>query len=547
MITKGLSVRFLSPKGDLLAVFYNTTERNAGMSVEIKEQKTGGLDTATLRLANNFDDPLYNDMECQVFQDGEHWFTFYAESVPELDSDSAAVEIVGKGYWHKLKNAVVNESYTAQTLEYIVNDIASNYLGASLGVLYDVLKIEVPTVSSLDIEFNDKKLDEVFESLLQICNAEYSTAQYRAYVDLDRYLVFELLPAEASEILFEGFDFQEPDVEQIEGKIVNTVLAYRTTAADASATEYVATYSDADSVTQNGAREEKLIFPDYIVDAGIQRIAEALIDKYKDPLTRVTVQNFEVSEPRPYLFHRIVNKRVDFYRTVAMFEDLNDWDTTGLSSTVASISDEQALTGRTSLKLACSVGSQDETMKKTLPVPVYFPSFFRVYNYRVDAAAKFIVRLADSFGNTIDIPVGANNEPTGEWIKYDVRIGLETDIGNMIVTESAGNEGRLKVTVSAGTEGFLCVQTLVVDGIVNLSEIRIIMDHASATTSYFDQFSVRARAYKEHQLLLEEATYSIGKAALAELIFGDEVDSLIDEIKNTGESGKTAFSVFSKQ
>lgn len=541
-----VAVKIYSATGALVADYWNNVGNNAGLAVTLKTKKIGGLDKFEFSLANNFMEPLYNDMECRFFVDGVHWDTGYATRIPEPDDDSASVVIEGLGYWHKLKNVVVNESYTAQTLDTIVKDIASGYLGSDLRVLYDVAKISTPSVSSIDIEFNDKKLSEVFERLLAIANYDYSTTQYRFFVDKDRYFNFGPISNDIQAALFEGYQYQDPQINRKKDKIINRILAYRTTAADPSAVEYVATYSDADSVANNGTKEEKLTFPDYVNTSTIQGICEGIVAKYKDPLTTLEIQSIPVVAPMEYGFYRLDNKRLAFYRDVAEFESLSDWDSF-LSFTTASISTEHVLTNRTSMKLVTAAGSSGEYLENTFSTPVYFPTFFRIYSYRVDAAAAYTVRIFDSFGNTVDIPVGHNNEPTGEWIKYTVKINVETATALLCVDVDASTSGLLRVDIDASTFGNLRVQYLISEGIVNIAKVQIIMDTDAASSGYFDEFAVETNAYKRHELILEEAEYDLTKSRLASLTLGDTADSIIDEVLKGTRSGDVALGVFAKQ
>lgn len=544
---KNVAVKIYSTTGALVADFYNNVECNAGLTIRLNTTKNGGLDTFEFDIANNFEAPLFNGMICKFYVDGVHWDTGFADTIPEADSSRALVTVTGKGFHHKFKTINVNETYTSQTLDYIVKDIASSYLTDELQVIYNVANIATPTVAALTMEFKDKTLERVFESLLSICNADYANAQYRYFVDKDNELHFELISNDISDILFEGYHYQRPEVEIVSSKLVNKVLAYRTTAANSKEVEYVDTYSDVDSIANHGEVAKKITFPDYLIDSAVERMSDFYIEKYKEPLTKFTLEDVAVEEPSTFTFHRLINKRQVFFRTVAQFEDLTNWDRDGLSATTVSISNDEVFTNRTALKLVCAAGSQDEFMELTLDTPIYFPSFFRLFCYKVHADAHFIVRLIDTYGNTLDLPIGSNNEPVSEWLQYKVNITFETEGALLDTDYDVSNDGLMRVDVDASNYGSVQLYKLVRLSVINLSRIQIIMDNATASTAYFDEFSVQASAYKQRELILEEAMYTLNKASKAELVFGDQVDSLIDEITKKSKAGEAALEVFSKQ
>lgn len=544
---RSVGVKIFSATGALVADYYNNTETNDGLALRLKVLKNGGLDTFVMTLANNAEEPLFTGMICKFYVDGVLWFTGFATSIPEVDTESASIAVEGNGFWHKLKTVIVNEAYTAQTLDYIIKDIASTYLSTDLQVLYDVAKIATPSVTGIDVEFNDKRLDEVFDSLLDICNADFSTAQYRYFVDEERELNFALISTVVSGALFEGFDYQNPNVERVADKLINKILAYRTTAADKNEVEFVASYSDADSVSNHGEQAQKLTFPDYIVTAGIQRVAESLIERFRYPLTKIMVNDVAMTAPADFGFYQIVNKRQRFSRDAANFESISGWDISNLFSTTPTVSTEHVFTNRTALKLVTAAGSAGDYMFKTFNVPVYFPTYFKFYAYLDDAAAAFTVLLTDTFGNDVSVDVGGNNEPIGEWLKFSVPIAIVYAPGLLYVDKDVSNGGLMRVDVDGSTYGNLKLLKLLVDGVLNVSTIRITMDADVASTCYLDQFSLEASAYKQHTLMLEEIEYTLDKTRLANMAFGDSDDNIISEINKQTAAGKAALDVFSKQ
>lgn len=544
---KGLSVKVYSITGALVADYYSNVGNNSSLALKISETKNGGLDTFEILLAKNFREPLFTGMECCFCIDGALWFSGYAKIIPELDSSEAGVRIIGEGFVHKLKTVVINESYTTQTLDFIVKDICSKYLSAELNVIYDVAKITVPVVSGLTVEFNDKILFEVFESLLEICNYDFNIAQYRFWVDNDKYLNFDLIPDENQEVLFEGYQYQAPEVEKVDDKLVNKILAYRTTAADDSVVEFVSEYSDLESIANHGESSKKITFPDYLIDAGLEDIATGIIEKYKKPITRIKISDLIVGSRKPIGFYRLVNQRLNYFKTVSTLETLDGWSLANLGLSVPTISTDQVFTNRTAMKLTSSPGSAGGYMSFDIDPILPFPKFFRCYAYLTSAAARYTFKLTDRFGNAVEVLVGHNNEPLNEWIKYTVRIDIDLARGLMGIDKDIGDGGQLVITKEVGDSGGLKVDFLISSGLINITNIDLIVDSDVSVVSYFDQLDVESEAYKFHNLVLERADYSFGKAYTASMVFGDSADSLVDEIIEGGSAGAEALSIFSKQ
>ncbi len=544
-----VAVKVRSFTGAQVVDYWSTVQRNDALSIELLYKKVGGLNTFQFTLANDIDDPLFPGMTCEFFVNGDHWGTGYADIIPGADTDTAGIVITGKGFVHKLKNLVINETYTAQTIDAIIKDVASTYLTPDLQVLYDVAKIQTPTITGIDIEFKDKRLDQVFDSLLEICNTSYATAQYRYFVDKDRYLNFELISTDDVAIYYEGFDYQSPEVETINNKLVNKILAYRTEVADPKAVEYVATYSDADSITNNGEQAEKLTFPDYATTLTIKNISDSIIAQYKDPFTKIQISNLPITEVPEFGFYRIVNKRQRFFQDVATFESLTNWNTTGMATTVPTISDAHVFTGRAALKLVTASGSDGEIMFKNISPIISFPTVFKFNAYldNIVAVGEADVIISDTFGNIITLPVGQNNEPSGQWLKYTVLIDIINETALLAVDIDGSTSGLMLVDIDISTSGNLRLQKLLQAGILNLDKVTVEAKTDLVTEMYFDQFSVESVSYKQHTLILEEAALSLGRSQLTALVLGDSSDSIIKEINDETAAGKAALEVFSKQ
>ncbi len=544
---KQISVKIYSQTGELVASYYSNTQNNSDLIVDLFVEKIGNLKSFSFQLSNNIIDPLFTGMECRFYVDGVHWYSGYADIIPEQDSTGASIDITGLGYVEKLKTKSITKSYTAQTLDYIIKDIGSTYLDADLNVLYDVAKIVSPSISNITIEFKDKKLYEVFESLLSIANYDYQNTQYRFWVDKDKYFTFGAVDSTPKQSLFEGFHYQNPEVETVADKIINQILMFRTKQTSEKEVEYIATYKDDDSISNFGLKEEKIVFSDYIDTNSTADLANDIIERFKNPLTKLKIRDMEASSKLALGFYTLTNKRSTGFKNVNKLESLTGWDVSHLLNTTASISTDKVLTNRTALKLVTASGCANDYMEYILPTIMYFPTEFRLYVYKKQVASKLTIKLFDTFGNTKSLQVGYNNEPIDEWIKYTVNIEMSFGDGLLEVNKDSSNSGLLLVNKDASNQGHIGVRFLLQAGIFNLTKIQIIIDSNNSKTIYIDQMDTKLNNYTSRKIMLEQVKYSLGNARTLEAVFGDKIESLVDEIGNKSDIGKIAYNVFSKQ
>lgn len=551
MAVEALLLKVLSPTGALVADYWNNTEKNDGLSFKLKTEKIGGLIEWTVKMKNSIEEPLFTGSQFQFWVDGVHWFSGFVDHIPDIDTDAAEIEITGVGYWKKLTTVVVNESYSSQTLAYIVDDVCTTYLTDDLQVTYDALKVSVPTVTGVTMEFNDQSLDAVLQELLGVANASYETAQYRIGVDKERDFIFELIDSDPIAAFSEGYDYQHPDVDDSESKLINTILAYKASAVSSSTVGYVDTFTDVDSVGDYGEHAEKVTFPSFIDDTTVEAVCDGIIEKYAHPLTRVKIKDLKIDDVFNFGFYTAINKRQRYYRPVTKFNDLTDWDVTAAPDTTITISDEQVYAGRRAMKVVTGTGSSDDYIVTYPDNAVRSPQMFNLYVYLATAGAKFTIKVSDSFGNIANIPIGYSNEPINEWLKYevDIEIRYETAIMEVDSPTATGDTEDFEVDspTATGDENDFELRALTNVGILNLYKIEITMDVDIATTAYFDAFNVEASSYKPHTLVLEEAEYNLGKSRLLDLVLGNQSDSIIKEINSETAAGRAALNVFAKQ
>lgn len=496
---------------------------------------------------SNSTEPLFNDMECQINVDGVHWFSGYAEYIPERDTDEPIIKIEGKGFVHKLKEKVVDEEYTSQTLDYIIKDLADTYLGSDINVYYDVAKISVPVISAITIEFKDKTLFECFELLNGIANKDYETAPYTWGVDEEKELYYSAIPTTEQSHIFEGYHYQKPKVNKVSSKIINKILTYRTTIADSSVTEYVATYEDVNSQELYGLFETKITFPDFVDTTTIANIANGILEKNADPFYVMEIEDLPVRDKKNIGFYAMSNRRDKYFLSVNELEDLTEWDTTQMLNTTPTIDSTEVFTGRKALKLVCTSSSSGDYMEHTLSEPIQFPDLFRMFVLLGSSTSNITVRLYDSSNNIVDLKFGESGDLSGEWIKRLTEVSIILDTGFLEVDYDVSNSGFMIVDYDVSNSGQVIVDTLVREAVGDISKVRITINSNTSNTVYIDAMSVEANTYLYRKLLVEEISYQLGKSVLAFLTLGGKVDSLIDGIKDNVSDGNIALSIFSKQ
>lgn len=553
---RNLNIKCYSATQALIADYYSNTEKNACLDFAMKFTLLGGLDTFSFKVSKEVSEPLYNGMTCVIYIDGASpGYIGYVDSILDQETTEATITVSGKGFMHKLKDVVVNKSYSAQTFDSIIKDISNTYL-ATAGIQYDVATITSPTITGITIEFNDKPLFDVYNRLTLIAN--YSTTKYRWATAISTTpkarFNFTTAPTDVYG-LFEGYNFEKATVETKFDKLINKVLVYRTTSADEKVTEFVASYSDADSIANYGEKSTKIMVSDFTDTTTISKIADAILAQYKEPLISIKIDDMDADaviasygmyQPGWY-FYSINTQRTEYFKIVSRMETLTGWVTTGLVNTTASISAEQVYTNKQSLKLVCTSGCAGSLMTYALSPTIYAPKYFRIFAYKLEASTRFRARIYDSYGNFAVVEIGNQNEPINEWIEYKVYIEPAFTDYNLRVDKDGSNYGHLLVDKDVTHQGILGVRDFDYQGMLNVYSLELEVVSNIAGTIYFDEAAVLTESYKQYSLYLQESVTTWGNARTTSLVLGDTEDSLVDEISKGEIEGTTAFQIYSKQ
>ena len=585
----GLQLKIFSPTDDLLGIISDTDETGSLLDIVIEEQEVGGVHAFSFKVKKDLNIPITENAECYFYISGTLWFIGYVVDVPQQDQDELFFLISGNGFYRRLEKKVINDNYTTETLLAIIQDVGPNYLGADVNVFYNATKIDVPTINNITIEFKDKNLLDVYSTLLKIANNDWANAKYRFYVDNEKDLVFEQISETIVKNLFEGYDFQFPEVTQDTSNLINKVLTFRTTVADPKTAEFVAIYEDTESQGKYGIFEKKITFPDFADTTTISNIANAILNRWADPITRMQIKDIPIfqgiqkfseigilndgggdelwlvdpdgsSETNILLrsertigldeinfgLWALSNKRDLYWNLISECDSLTGWDVSNLSNTVLTVDTARVLTGKRALKFAIGASSLGEYAEFTLDRTLFFPQELRFYIYfdTTQISIKFIVVDV----NDAEVEFELDLDLTNEWQVILKQLGQTVDPDGFLTVIENGGGGFLLLDFDSSNQGQNKIRHQLVAGANSIKSVKIGINSNTATTMYMDRIEVSANNYKYHELLLKQVRYNLSSiGSFAELAFGERVDSVIDEINGKIKDGNVALKIFSKQ
>jgi len=433
---KGTLIKLVSLSGQLIQYLRNSDTTGEVLKCEVESLKNGGTNLITFSVDRQTNIPTFPGMIVEVYKDGEKFAIGYSNTVPKPQSEEPELVVICLGYMNRLKLKVVNKTYASITLENIIADLepALN----EVDIFYDASKVDLPNISVTDLVFDDKELIEVIETIILIANVDYNNFQYRWFIDNDRKLNFELVPQESERTIFEGFNYQSPEVEEVDTDIVNKIFAYKTDEVDTKVLIFVAVFEDTASQGKYGVRDKKIVFPDFIDNTTLESYCTAIIERNKDPQTKVLLENL-LGTDFPFSYYNLSNRIDNYWQLLSECDSFDDWDLSAAINTIVTLSEEQVLTGRRSIKCATSDGSFGESIQYNTPSPIYGPSLFRFYLF-LEEALNLEVTLIDT--NDIEHSFSLGSADFNLQVNETVSIvkNMEIYTGIEAETESAYSE-----------------------------------------------------------------------------------------------------------
>ena len=431
-----------------------------------------------------------------------------------------------------MKRINVNKLYENKTLNFILDDLISNELTPNTPIRYNPDLINPPDLTVTKLEINDKSVLKAIEKILKYANHDFQNAQYRAGINENNEIFFGLLEDVEGYGFYEGYQFQNPDVEIDTDDLVNIIMIYRTI-EDSDEVEYVSTISDSDSIDEWGERVKKLIIEDFVHQDDAERIAGAMLEKYKVARTKFEINALRIEdEPYPIGFYGLNSRYAEYAIKISDFENLAAWDK-HVSVTTITRSDEQVLSRKFSFKTVQANGSSGEYMEFTIDEAVYFPSTISMYVNQNVAGEYFSITMYDEDGNAeTAIDVGL----------------LLTESGDFIMTEDDRYIEITQINFRVDILGDFVKIERAVNILDNIKRVRIVFTAAIDVTVFFDRLDILADLWKSENLCIDEIVYSLEKGNMkAKAVFGDKTANIVDDIKKIDDKTVDLASIFEKQ
>lgn len=527
----GIEIQFFSPSGDLVGNVGTSYFNSQLLSCSFKVRKLGGLESFTIDISRDVEIPFFNGMETRIYVYGNLWYTGQLIYTPGQDRRNVSFPFDGKGYRRYLKDVVINELYTSETLEDILKDIIENDLAANTEVLYNPDKIEPPNITVTKLELNDKTVEKAVNTILQIANYQYNTAQYYWGVDEDKEFFFKALPTDDLYGFFEGWQYQNPETEDDINNVINKVNIYRSQ-ENSDSVEFVTSVEDTTSQAKYGLRMNKITIADFVDTTEATKIAQAIIEEFKEPKTRNTISEL-IPETTPYDFGKylINNRKIDYFLLVNDFEDLSEW-TQSISNTTITLSSNKVWSGKKAFKVETTSGSFGEYIELTLDEPVYFVDFIRLYVYQ------------DISGNLIDIDVFDSD---GVQETFDACL-IEEDFDTILLENGTQCFLMENNAVDLYISGDYIEVRRTITTLDNIKRVRITFKTNEDALLFLDRLDFKVDSHKQNNLVMEEIEYSFERASFkAVASFGNRVPTLIDDIQELNEKTTNVIDIFQKQ
>lgn len=528
----GIEIQFYSPSGEYVGMVGTTFDNANLVNWKLTEEKIGGVINFEFSISRKVDIGFYNLMECRIFKDGKFWFSGEMQVKRNEDSNNPNYKYEGRGWISYLKEIKIDELYQNMTLQEIVEDLVSTYLAPNTPIEYNPSLINCPDYTVTKLEYKKKTIDKALQDILEIANINYTTIQFRYGIDENKQFYFSYIDLDPIMGLFEGYQFQNPDVKENLKSVINQIDIYRAK-ENSQDVEFVSRIEDTESQGNYGLRNKDITISDFVDTATAERIATAIIERFKEPLLEISIKDLG-TDLYPFSlndYYTINNKRDDYKTTINEFEDVTKWDLTNATNTTIIDTDEKVLSGKRAFKITTNINSLGEYIEYTLEEAFNFPSTLRIYVSQSEPGELFGVEMEDEGENTISLDTIYILGENGEYIAGEN--------GYLIEAEVSGVDLRLVEDYQE--------QRYDISALDNIKKFRIYFLTSDTTTLYFDRFDIFSMTYKQHKIAIEKIEYKQqGNAILADVIFGEEFDNIINDIKKIDDNQINLFNIFQK-
>ena len=500
---EGWGIFIYSPTGDYIGSFEVLNNNVPFLSFELVVKKIGGLDSFVFEIEKDSEFPFFSQMEARVFYHGKHWYTGEAVFVPSQKGAANTLRFEGQGYCNKLNDLKISYEIDSATLLSTLQDLGLTYF-SQVDISYNSELLNPPDITVSSYEFKNKSLYDIILKILQIANNDYNNDQYTFGVNKNKEFYFQPILDDPIDHFFEGYQFQNPEVEEIADNIINKIEIWRSL-SESSTTEYVSSVEDADSQAKYGIKSQKLTISDYLDTDTAEEIAESIIQEYKDLKNKVSIKDIILEDLLEIGFYSISTKP-DFYSfLISECDDLEGWDISSLVNASLEANDLRVYTGRRSLKLSVPDSASGEYALYSFESSIFAPEYLRIY---------------------------INQNITGSIIKVTVYEDDSTFVYKVIDVLSQQEWEEWDISL----DSLYCVNKL---------KIEIISTDISDL--YIDRIDVFANNWSCIKLALEEIKYTIkGNALIGEASFGDDEENILKDIKKIDDQTNNIKSIFER-
>jgi hypothetical protein len=509
-------------------------EQNTALDISFDMEIEGGLKSFKLKLDRKYEVRIFEQTIVKIYMNNLPYVTGLLKIRPTQDNADQYLTYEGIGLIELLDNEQINEVYENVTVKYILDDLILNQM-INTDIYFDTSKIIPPDITIIKLEFNNVSILEAIKTLLNLCNTDFNNDEYKFYVDIDRFFCFDTIDKDIIiDTWTEGFDYQNPSIQENEGKIINEIKIFRTQ-EDSQEVEIVTTLSDSLSIAKYGIKSKSITVNNYADIADATLIGNYNIERYKYPYKTAKLKNMTIEAPLEFGTYRINDGIQEITKSISDFNDLSEFDMGKIINTVITIEDYIVQSGRLCYKIETHAGSSGEYIEITLPQQINFPEYIDLW-IRQEIPGQFIFFMFfDEYGNTVE---------------YD-EINMITENGYDIITEN-GND-LIMESGSTGINVYLSGQfipvTIPIDNtqIKSLKKVRIIFTTNAENTFYLDRLECRSRQYITSDLVLRKASYKInGGIFTSDISLGEPVKNAVDDLTELGDETANIQAIFQK-
>lgn len=391
-----------SEYGDTVAVITNSTNGGAILNLSYEEERMGGIVAATFYLREGNDVPLYTGMNILLQENGDPIALFDVDGNPDNRGKNGQVEVTCKGMSARLKKACITTVLEGVSVKAACLSLAAIALEAGITIATE--NIALPDDVIIDeLELKDENLFDLINTLITYANGTSEEDSLAWKIDTNRSLVIYDTAAIPLTALYEGHGFQSPEPEVSHADQVNSIKLWRKT-IDGTASEYVATYTDPESIDKYGLFETRIELDYYVSTTDCALIARGILLRYARPARTLSVS----SMPGRGGFgpHRLFLRPMKVWGMVYAGENKDVLDLSHTSGTV--ITDElSSMIGRYSTKCTLNMGAFGYIGFPVSPA-IILPQRVRFFIKGADGAHLRII-LVDRDGDTAQAVITCDN------------------------------------------------------------------------------------------------------------------------------------------